>query len=299
MFFCNFQIKVNLISIICFAGCNPKPKNNEGNPSKNLAKDAGNKEAAKECRKAEKSFGKVLKNGEPWVIQLYDWSLARKIKLMELFKKYDPDDTGTIPKDDFIETMMDLKAPVDQGNLAKIVALYDKNKESKIDYSDYFNGKKYVNKNFLMSAFEGKKKKKKGGKKGKKKGKFKLVVPICIQDEGPRTYGGGPPAMFIPQHIHFTDTRRFDRDTPPKHPLQDDSAWYLQQPDKTYMNINEAAKMGDFDSLKNAFAKGVSVDTRDKYYKTPLMVACASGHINMAKFLVDNGWVRRFLLMNI
>jgi hypothetical protein len=67
-----------------------------------------------------------------------------------------------------------------------------------------------------MSAFEGKKKKKKGGKKGgKKKGKFKLVMPVCVKEDGSRTYGGGPPEMFIERHVNFTDTGRFDRDKPP------------------------------------------------------------------------------------
>jgi len=141
-----------------------------------------------------------------------------------------------------------------------------------------------------MSAFEGKKKKKKGKKGGKKKGKFKLVMPICTAEEGARTYGGGPPEMYIQRHIHFTDTGRFDRDNPPKHPLQDDSAWYLQQPERTYLNINDAAKSGDFDSMKNAFGRGLPADTRDKYYKTPLMVASAAGHITMVKFLIENGY---------
>lgn len=76
-----------------------------------------------------------------------------------------------------------------------------------------------------MSAFEGKKKKKKG-KGGKKKGKFKLVMPICIQEEGPRTPGGGPPSLYIPHQVHFTDVGRFDRDHPPKHPIQVRSCIY-------------------------------------------------------------------------
>ena len=60
-----------------------------------------------------------------------------------------------------------------------------------------------------MSAFEGKKKKKgkKGGKKGKK-GKTKIPMPICTQPDGPRATDGGPPEIFIPKHIHFTDTGR-------------------------------------------------------------------------------------------
>ena len=105
--------------------------------------------------------------------------------------------------------------------MLQLAALHDKSREGKVEYNEFINAKKWINKNYLMSAFEGKKKKKKKGKKGgKKKGKFKLVMPICMQDEGPRTHGGGPPELYIPRHIHFTDTGRFDRDNPPKHPLQ-------------------------------------------------------------------------------
>lgn len=71
--------------------------------------------------------------------------------------------------------------------------------------------------------------------------------------------------------------------------LQDDSAWYLQHPEKTYINLNEAVKDGDFDSLKTALQRGVHVDTRDKFFKTPLMTACAVGQFEMVKYLVDNG----------
>ncbi|KAK7490166.1 hypothetical protein BaRGS_00018511 [Batillaria attramentaria] len=271
-------------------GCNPKPKNNEGNTARTIAKDEGHKEAMKELRKAEKTFGKVGKNNDPWALQFYDWVIQQQEMLLNRLKEFDPDSMGTVPTHDFMDTVMGMQAPVEEDELKKLAALHDKSREGKIDYNDFIAAKKWIHKNFLMAAFEGKKKKKKKGKKGgKKKGKFKLVMPICTQDEGPRTLGGGPPEMYIPRHIHFTDTGRFDRDHPPTHPLQDDSAWYLQFPDRAYVNINEAAKIGDFDSLKSALARGVSIDTRDRFYKTPLMVACAAGHIEMVKYLVENG----------
>jgi hypothetical protein len=74
--------------------------------------------------------------------------------------------------------------------------------------------------------------------------------------------------MFIERHVNFTDTGRFDRDKPPQHPLQDDSAWYLQQPERMYLNITDATKNGDFDSLRNAFQRGSHVDTRDPFFCT-------------------------------
>ncbi|XP_033736173.1 ankyrin repeat and EF-hand domain-containing protein 1-like isoform X2 [Pecten maximus] len=271
-------------------GCNPKPKNNDGETAKSLAKEKEHKEAGKELRKAEKSFGKVGKNNEPWAIVLYDWVMERSQKLLNAFKRYDPDEKGTIQKDEFSDTLVGMTAPAEEADISKVMTLHDKARDGNIDYNDFFTGKKWINKNYLMSAFEGKKKKKKKGGKGKgKKGKFKLAMPICTSEDGPRTYGGAPPEMFIERHIHFTDTGRFDRDRPPKHPLQDDSAWYLQQPEKMYININDATKNGDFDSLKGAFQRGTPVDTRDKYYKTPLMVACAIGNIDMVKFLLESG----------
>ncbi|XP_064602461.1 ankyrin repeat and EF-hand domain-containing protein 1-like isoform X2 [Liolophura sinensis] len=270
-------------------GCNPKIKNNEGETAKSLAKENGSKESMKEVKKAEKMFGKTGKNNDPWVLLLYDWVYERQQKIMDMFTKFDPDAKGTINTDDFIDSLQGLNAPVEEEELKKIAILHDKNKDGTVNYSDFIAGKKYVNKNYLMSSFEGKKKKKKkGGKKGKK-GKFKLAMPICTLPEGERTAGGGPPEMFIERHLHMTDTGRFNRDQPPSHPLQDDSAWYMHQPQKSYMNLNEAAKMGDFDSLKGALQRGTPIDTRDKYYKTPLMVAASSGNLDMVKFLLENG----------
>lgn len=63
---------------------------------------------------------------------------------------------------------------------------------------------------------------------------------VAIQDEGPRTAHGNPPEIYAPKHIHHTDHTRFSRDNLPKNPLQDDSPWYLDKPDKTYVNLCDA-----------------------------------------------------------
>ena len=55
------------------------------------------------------------------------------------------------------------------------------------------------------------------------------------------------------------------------------------------MNISDAAKVGDVETLKSAFARGIPVDQRDKYYKTPLMAACAHGNISVARYLIQIG----------
>ena len=188
-----------------------------------MAKEAGHKEAGKEVRKAEKIFGKVGKNNDPWILRLYDWSQTKQDKIRNAIKGVDLEESGKIGNSDFMDILTALQCPSEDDEVKKIITILDKSKEGRIDYNEYFLAKKWVNKNFVAAAFEGKKKKKKKGKKGGKKGKFKLVMPICVQDEGPRQFGGAPPEMYIPRHIHFTDTGRFDRDLPPVHPLQDDS----------------------------------------------------------------------------
>ena len=272
-------------------GCNPKAKNAEGNTAKVIAKEQGHKDAGKELRKAEKSFGKVGKNNEPWAIVLYDFCCEKQNQLTDFFKKIDGDGTGNVTKEDFIEGLQNAGAPLpDDADLKKILQAHDKNKDGSVDYGDFMTGKKYINKQYLMSAFEGKKKKKKGGKGGKKgKGKTKIIMPICTQPEGPRALDGGPSEAFVAQHMLHTDLERFNRDNAPRHPLQDDSGWYLNHPEATYINVNDAVKHSDLQTLGDALARGMPVDVQDKYYKTPLMIASAYGNLTVVKFLMEHG----------
>lgn len=53
------------------------------------------------------------------------------------------------------------------------------------------------------------------------------------------------------------------------------------------MSITGAAKVSDMETLRNAFIRGTDVNQRDKYYKTPLMMACLEGHIELVKFLIE------------
>ena len=52
------------------------------------------------------------------------------------------------------------------------------------------------------------------------------------------------------------------------------------------MNLSDAAKVGDLETLKTAFTRGLHVDQRDKYYKTPLMTASSHGNIDIANYLI-------------
>ena len=50
-----------------------------------------------------------------------------------------------------------------------------------------------------------------------------------------------------------------------------------------------AAHRGDLYTLLDALKRGMPVDVRDKYFKTPLMIAAANGDINTCKFLLTSG----------
>jgi ankyrin repeat protein len=82
---------------------------------------------------------------------------------------------------------------------------------------------------------------------------------------------------------------RFGHDNPPLHPLQDDSAWYIKHPEKAFVNLSHAANRADMHTLLDAFKRGMPVDIRDKYFKTPLMVAASNGDLDSCRFLLSCG----------
>ncbi len=79
--------------------------------------------------------------------------------------------------------------------------------------------------------------------------KYNHFLLVAIQDEGPRTANGNPPLIYAPQHINHTDNTRFSRDNLPKNPLEDDSPWYLDKPDKGYVNLCDAGTIRTISNL--------------------------------------------------
>lgn len=69
--------------------------------------------------------------------------------------------------DDFLEVLQTMSAPLPEDDTKKLLLAHEKNKEGQVDPNEFLGGKKYINKLYLMSSFEGKKKKKKGGKGGR------------------------------------------------------------------------------------------------------------------------------------
>nr|XP_006136086.1 ankyrin repeat and EF-hand domain-containing protein 1 [Pelodiscus sinensis]XP_025033745.1 ankyrin repeat and EF-hand domain-containing protein 1 [Pelodiscus sinensis] len=274
-------------------GCDPKWKNLLTKTPRMIAKEGGFKAASKELRKIERFHAKISKPGakddDPrWAMRLHDWSLEHQTALREAFEIVDRGD-GTVTKDDFASIIQEKCDFVDAEQIQTVAQAHDKSRAGGVNIEEFFKGSKYLQKAYLISSFGPKKKK---GKKGKgKKGKFSIPMPICVLPESlcPRRTDGGPPMYMIETYQNVTDSSRFNRDHPPEHPLQDDSAWYIDEPEKTYTKIIYLSKEGDIVSLKKAFEEGVPVDIRDVYYKTPLMAACGSGNMDAVKFLLEKG----------
>ncbi|XP_060721049.1 ankyrin repeat and EF-hand domain-containing protein 1a [Tachysurus vachellii] len=276
-------------------GCNPKQKNMEGLLPRQIAKDLDHKAAVKELKKAERLNGKLLKSStnESWALRLYDWSHENEAELRKAFGfvSHGINHLEMVTFENFLSVLQDFQVPIDGEKVQKVLLVHDKRRQGLININDFFKGLRYLPRIFVMTSNELKKTKKKSSKsgKGKKKSKSNHPMPICIvppenaycRDER------GPPLFMIEKYQLVTDTNRFDQDHPPSHPIEDDSAWYTEQPEKTYININYCVKTGDTESLKMAFSQKVPVDVKDRFYKTPLMTACASGNYEVAKFLLN------------
>lgn len=267
----------------------------EGLLPRQTAKDLDHKAAVKELKKAERLNGKLLKSSinESWALRLYDWSHENEAELRKAFEfvSHGINYLEMVTFENFISVLQNFQAPIDGEKVQKILLAHDKRRQGLINIDDFFKGLRYLPRIFVMTSNELKKTKKKASKsgKGKKKSKLNHPLPICIvppenaycRDER------GPPLFMIEKYQLVTDTNRFDQDHPPSHPIEDDSAWYTEQPEKTYININYCVKTGDTESLKMAFSQKVPVDVKDRFYKTPLMTACASGNYEVAKFLLN------------
>jgi ankyrin repeat protein len=55
------------------------------------------------------------------------------------------------------------------------------------------------------------------------------------------------------------------------------------------MHSNQVRKKSFLFSFNVSFSPGVPVDIRDKFYKTPLIIAAANGDLETTKFLLECG----------
>jgi len=293
-------------------GVDPTRKNNKGQTALVFAKELGSRKCQKILRKCEKLWKKQHKpnfvNPNPIeMVHFYDFiferqeflkqDLERCIIPNEHFNSEEMKKGNFVSAKDLVEIIKSIDAPFpfhDKQLKKKFFEAHDHMRKDVVEISEFISGKKYINKQYLMSTYQPKKQKgKKAGKKGKpkkgKKGKFKVVMPICQEAQDVRRPDGGPPEKYVIKQVLETDLTRFNRDDKPIHEFEDDSGWYLSVPDKQYVCITEAAKNSDWDTLKHSFENGTEVDTRDKYYKTSLMIAAAEGNIDLVDYLLAMG----------
>ncbi|NXE91547.1 ANKE1 protein, partial [Menura novaehollandiae] len=266
-------------------GCDPTWKNLLHLTPRETAKNAGFKAAATALKKIEKAFKKPDED-LGWYLKVYDWSLEHEDTLRKEFEALDQGD-GMVSRNDFVSVIEKHWSNVDVEQMETLAKIHEDSHSDRINVDEFFKGSKYLQKNFLMTSFGPKAKKKK--KPAKKKGKKGIPLPICVvpKSECPRREDGFP-AYMVEAVPNIPADQRFKREQC-AHPVHDDRAWYVDEPRKTYMDINYLVRAGDFVSLQKAFEEGVQVDIKDKYYKTPLMVACASGNIVLVEYLLEKG----------
>ncbi|CAF0922324.1 unnamed protein product [Rotaria sp. Silwood1] len=218
-------------------------------------------------------------------IHFYDWLQERYDRLLRRFRQIENVSTHRITSNDFKQIIQEEGfTQITSDDLYDLIIRHETN-PNEIDYQTFLSGKLFIEKPFLMQAFIQKKNKTKNKKT--KKTKKQLAIPIAIRHEGPRTSHGNPPLVYIKKHQFITDQSRFNRDQIPKHIINDDSVYYIDKIDPQFVHINNAVYRGDLHTLLDAFKSGVPVDIRDKFYKTPLMIAAANGDLETTKFLLQ------------
>ena len=257
----------------------------------------------------------MAKNVEPWAVRMYDFFCVYHDRFIDAFQRLDVDQSGTLKTEDFLAALRNLYIKLPDGaDLKRTLAPHVR--EGTVNYREFLSGGKFINKKYLVAAYEDGKKKKKttkknGGKAGRRqRASTKVIMPICTRDEGPRVPDGGPPAVYMDKKVLVTDLMRFDRDRRPKHPIEDDSGWYLAPPRRLRVHFRDLVRARDVSSL--CMALGISqelagsvrpmppividdnrrrLELVDRFYKTPLMVACSSRDLHLVKLLISAGYV--------
>uniref|UniRef100_UPI00358F8D96 ankyrin repeat and EF-hand domain-containing protein 1 n=1 Tax=Myxine glutinosa TaxID=7769 RepID=UPI00358F8D96 len=263
-------------------GCNPKKKNSTGALPLALAKAAGYRDAMKEIRKGEQTWGKTPRNKAPGpeAIRLFDWAWTHADEIQEALE-LTLDDEGNVPEEDLLTVLAG--APVDEADVQCILQIHSK--EGCICLQEFLNGTRYLSKAYMPHLDAGRQRKK---GKGQKQKKGKIPLPICMSSAAltPHAYYDRLPGYFIecgPHPLHFSIVASCEKS------LQDDSAWHVEPPQPTFLEMSTVMRAGLVEALLLAFTRGVPVDVMDRYFKTPLMVACSLGNNELAQMLIQLG----------
>uniref|UniRef100_A0A667Z7H9 Uncharacterized protein n=1 Tax=Myripristis murdjan TaxID=586833 RepID=A0A667Z7H9_9TELE len=272
--------QTNALHLAAAGGCSSKQKNSEGLLPRHMTRD---KTTIKELKKAERLQAKASKPGagEPdlWRTALHDWACERQEALRIAMETQEMEG----PVDDVSLKTSSVSADQSVWWILQIVQEHDRNRDGLINLSDFFRGVHFLQKAFTLPSYAPKERKTGKGGRRRKKGKFVLPLPVCVLPPPltRRHPNGGPPLFMI--------ERFWSSDRPPHHPIMDDSAWSMEEPDRVFVSISRCVKAADLESLSLAFSHGVPVDVQDRFYKTPLMMACSSGDLQVAEFLIGCG----------
>lgn len=267
--------KGKIVRFLVQRGSNPKVKDKKGN----LARALCNKKTLKEVKKAERAWSKRPEGNK---VVFKDWLHVFELEIQTFVNMNDVD------KDLLIQILHgQLKPPTTQEETEIFVDLIAKG-QAEVKVKDLWKPARLVPK---LYELPGKKKKSKKGKKKGKKAKtrkpIKGNVLISVEPKDlDRRRDGGPPHNLVERIRVHTDLERFNRENKPRHPFQDDSAWYLEFPGRDLEWIGSIIKNGDVTSLEFALKNGCPVDIKDRFYKTALMHAAAAGQEDTVKFLL-------------
>lgn len=241
-----------------------------------IAKKNGHKATLKELKDAENA---LISGSLPSVSEarLHDWSFEHEAVLRKAFQLAEGADSPveTISVETFVSVLQVHYAPIDDDSLKSVVNMLNMN-YGKIAINDFFMGYSFLPEKYALSSYE--RIRLTAGKTDKTEAK---------KDECPLPIYTNPPDMMqeidkIPQSMSIsTDRLRVD---PTEDPFLS-----LDEPKEIYININQCVRTNDFELMSLAFSQHVPVDIRDRFYKTPLMIACNRGNYQMAHFLISHG----------
>ena len=176
-------------------------------------------------------------------IQFYDWLQERHDRLLRRFHQVEDTSTHRISSNEFKQIISEEGfTHIISNDLNDLIIRHEMN-PNEIDYRTFLSGKLFIEKSFLMKAFNQRASKKRNRRT--KMTKKQVPLPIAIRYEGSRTSNANPPLVYVKKHQFITDRNRFNRDQIPKHIINDDSAYYLDKIDPQFVHINNAGRKKD------------------------------------------------------
>ncbi len=84
--------------------------------------------------------------------QLYDWLMVNRVAVMDVLKQEDKDKTGVLLTDKFTQALQGIGVPLQSEEFEKLLQVYDKKGEGKLNYEDFFTEQKFIHAVSLSNA---------------------------------------------------------------------------------------------------------------------------------------------------